>query len=345
MMNLTHGVLAVTAAAIGLGTADPLVLLLAGVASQLPDVDTSSSVPGRILLPVSRYLEKRYAHRSVTHSFLATAVFAVLVLPVVLLGQAFWWGLVIGYFMGWFGDCFTKSGVAAFFPSSARLVIPGNPRLRLSTNSPAEYFVLGVLVIVAIGIINLNSSGGILRGFNQLLGLPSGAVEIVSLEGSRYQIFVQVSGRVLLTQQPFEQELEVVRAMTDSDLLTRDRTGRLYRVGTTQSCEIVANRMTTRRGRPIRVQTESVQMEDEAISEKVPASTVSDRTYITGTLTLEDAEDLSLPTYPDRFDSMTLQPGQGVMIVRLESASPVEVRVLGDYYGTGSLIVRTVEVL
>lgn len=71
MMSRTHIALAVAATSLILGTADPVVLSLSAIASQFPDVDTTKSFSGRILFPLSSYLEKRFAHRSITHSFLA----------------------------------------------------------------------------------------------------------------------------------------------------------------------------------------------------------------------------------------------------------------------------------
>ena len=67
---------------------------------------------------------------------------------------------------------------------------------------------------------------------------------------------------------------------------------------------------------------------------------------LSGTLILEDAEELILPTYADHFDALTLQPGQDIMIVRLESAnSSAVIGLIGQYYATGNLIVRTVKLL
>ncbi|MBW4619288.1 MAG: metal-dependent hydrolase [Cyanosarcina radialis HA8281-LM2] len=145
MMNVTHICLSVCVTSIALSTAEPITLGIAALASQLPDVDTGKSLVGRVLFPLSRFLEKRYPHRSITHSFVATGAIALLFLPLIFVSWQSWQALVLGYFLGWFADCFTKSGVAAFYPSPARLVIPGNPRLRLSTGSRAEYFVLILL--------------------------------------------------------------------------------------------------------------------------------------------------------------------------------------------------------
>ncbi len=345
MMSATHTALSVAATSLAMGTANPVLLVMAALAAQIPDIDTSNSRVGRLFLPISQWIEQRFPHRTITHSFLATGTVGILALPI-----AFWWlgcwqALILGYFMGWFGDSFTKQGVAAFYPSAARLIIPGNPRLRLSTGSNAEFFVLAVLVAVAIASIHINSAGGILRTFNQTLGIPSGAVEIASSEGSQYLLFATINGREAITQQPVNAEFEVIRPLTQNDLLIKDKQGRLYRTGTSQECQIIANQVVIQRGQKIRSTAREIQLQDQTISEAVTGIPL-ERTYINGTLTLENAEDLVVPTYAERFDTITLQPGRGIMIVRLESANPAEVKsVLGDYYASGSLIVRTLEVL
>jgi inner membrane protein len=345
MMSVTHCVLAVTATSLLMGTADPLVLVMAAIASQLPDVDTSKSVPGRILFPCSRFLEKRFPHRSVTHSFMATAILGVMALPVSLVGIPFYLALLSGYFWGWFGDVFTKSGVCAFYPSQVRAVCPGNPRMRLATNSPMEWFLLVLLVLLAIGSINLNSSGGILRGFNQMLGFPEGAVEITNNEGHQYLLTAEIQGRNRTTSQPVVGAYEIIKSLTRSDLLVRDSTGLLYRVGSTQDCQIQANQIRVSRGQRIRATVQQFTLQETAVdSLNFPKTT---RTFITGTLTIPDAEDLVVPDYADRFNPIRVQPLQGgAAIVRMEAASPQEVlRLLGEFEGTGSVLVRQVEVL
>ena len=200
MMATTHTAFSLTFTSLALGTANPIALLIAAVASQLPDVDTSKSTIGRIFFPISRFIEKHLPHRSITHSFLATGIFTLATYPITLFTKPLYWqALVLGYFFGWFADVFTKSGVAAFYPSKARLVIPGNPRLRLATGSSAEWFVLFILVIFAILSIQINSAGGIVRSFNQALGLPSGAIETVNQDASRYLLKAHIKGRNAIT--------------------------------------------------------------------------------------------------------------------------------------------------
>lgn len=262
-MLLTHTALSIAVTSLSLGTANPLVLATAAIACQFPDIDTSKSTVGRLFLPVSQWLEKRFPHRTVTHSFIATSAVALLTLPIAFWGPRYWQAIVLGYFLGWFGDVFTKQGAAAFYPSVARLVIPNNPRLRLSTGSRAELFVLFLLSAVAIASININSSGGILRTFNSLLGIPAGAVEIAGAEASQYLLTATVKGRLAITQQPVDAEFEVVRPLTQTDLLLKDEQGRLFRTGTTQECQIIASRILIERKERISLHAQEVQLQDQ----------------------------------------------------------------------------------
>ncbi len=344
MMSTTHITIAVAATSLCLGTADPVALSLSALACQLPDADTSASVPGRLLLPLSRFLEQRYPHRAITHSFAATGVFALLTLPMLWLQSEYWVALILGYFMGWFADAFTKSGVAAFYPSAAKLVIPGNPRLRLSTGSPSEYLVVGLVTIVAILTINMNSSGGILRAFNSVVGIPEGAVEIINSDGQKHLMIVAIKGRNAITQEPIEGEFEVVKPLTQSDLLVKNSLGTLFRAGTTQNCQIIASRVQVRQGSPIEATIKEIAIVDEDLETALAAVAESERTYITGMLSLDGAEELKLLGSPQEFATITIQPAAGAAIAHIESAAKREVIQLAEFYATGTLIVRSVSV-
>ncbi|HZN11509.1 MAG TPA: metal-dependent hydrolase, partial [Blastocatellia bacterium] len=173
MMAATHALVGVTIASFATGTADPLHLTAAAISSQLPDVDTTRSLAGRLLLPFARAIERRFPHRTVTHSLLATVTFAALCSPVYLYSPQAWKAALWGYFCGWFADAFTKSGVAAFYPlSAARLVIPANPRLRLSSGSRAERGVAVVFLCLLGSAVHLNTKGGLVRALGSWMGQP-----------------------------------------------------------------------------------------------------------------------------------------------------------------------------
>jgi inner membrane protein len=329
---------------ITLGTANPEILGVAAIASLLPDIDTSKSFIGRLFLPISRLIEQKTVHRGVTHSFFASGIVTLISYPLAIYGYShIWHGLILGYFFGWFADTFTKSGVQAFYPSRGRMIIPRNPRLRLGTRSNAEWFLLMILVAITILSININGAGGMIRGFNQALGLPSGAIESVNEDASRYLLKVHVKGRNAITEQPVNASYEVIEPLTTSDLLVKDERGIIYRVGSTQDCQIVATQMRIERMGAIASTVTNLILDDEDLYTKM-SQLPPERTYLTGTLTIPDAEDLMIPSHVDRFDTVTLQPGE-IAYARLTSASPQEViQLLGDYYVSGNLIVRSINV-
>jgi hypothetical protein len=77
MMAITHAAIAAAGTSLLFGTSDLTYLALAVVGSQLPDLDSTESVLGQICFPLSNWIENRYPHRSVTHSFVASAALAV----------------------------------------------------------------------------------------------------------------------------------------------------------------------------------------------------------------------------------------------------------------------------
>jgi inner membrane protein len=345
MMTPTHLAFTVAGTSLLLGTANPLALIIGALGSTLPDIDTSKSTIGRIFFPISHFIEQHLPHRSITHSFLATGIFTLATYPLTLFTKPLYWqALVLGYFFGWFADVFTKSGVAAFYPGKARLVIPANPRLRLSTGSSAEWFVLFILVIFAILSIQINSAGGIVRSFNQALGLPSGAIETVNQDASRYLLTAHIKGRNAITQEPIEKVYEIIQPLNQNDLLVKDELGTNYRVGNSQESQIVASQMKIDRVAPITTTVTNIFLDDEDLYEKI-AALPQERTYLSGTLTIFDADGLIIPTHIDRYDTITLQPASDIAYARLIAATPQEVlRLLGDYYASGNLVVRVITV-
>ncbi|UBF27496.1 metal-dependent hydrolase [Kovacikia minuta CCNUW1] len=342
MLSVTHATLAIASTSLLMGTSDPWVLGTAAIASQLPDIDTTGSVPGRIFFPVSRWLEARYPHRSATHSFLATLLVAIALLPLWYFNKSeFYWALVIGYWMGWFGDVFTKSGVAAFFPHQARLVIPANPRLRLASGSKAESIVLGVLVLVAVVSININSAGGIMRSFDQVLGSQSGAMEIYQRESSKHQVFANIQGRHTITQQAIAGSYEVIGTV-NQDLLVKDSQARLYRVGSSPEAQIAPEKVQVTVRAAIALVTREVFLDNQSVRAAI-APLKLPHTYISGRLTIDalDRAEISLHGSKQYFQPIQ-QFGEQI---ELESASPGEVMaVLGEAFATGNLVVRSIHV-
>ena len=179
----------------------------------------------------------------------------------------------------------------------------------------------------------------------------------------RYLLRAHIKGRNAITQEPVDSSYEVVQPLSQSDLLVRDQNGTIYRVGRSSSCQIVASQIRIELRPAIAITATNLVLDDSDLytalsefgvrnsefgvggEEKLRTTNSELRTYLSGTLTIFDADDLTLPTHLDRFDTITIKPGSDIAYARLVSASPQEVaQKLGDYFATGNLIVRTVNV-
>jgi inner membrane protein len=69
--------------------------VLAAGASLLPDVDLPTSKLGRVLFWLSTRLEKRFGHRTMTHSFIALIVLALLASPLLFISPLYF-GCILG---------------------------------------------------------------------------------------------------------------------------------------------------------------------------------------------------------------------------------------------------------
>jgi inner membrane protein len=376
MLAQTHCVFAVTLTAFVLETADWKPLMLAAFASQLPDLDTSTSLAGRVLWPLSRWLENRWPHRTVTHSFLATALLALVTWPLRWQNQPLWSALLLGYFGGWFADAFTKSGVAAFYPlSSARLVIPANPRLRLTTGSRAEYVALSVLLLSFVLALHLNTNGGLLRRFNTWLAQPEGVVTLFARASSRHQILALIEGRFVASATSVNAEFEVLEVEGER-LLVRAANGLLYWAGqetACPACHLAIHRVQARLGAPVVIETHELRWQEEEVQtavrrqlpvvSRLPSATAQASSppqalagittdnglqttdiRMSGELTLREADGLRLPTSLQHFNPLEVVGNSDewsrVRTVRVRAATLQDLAPLQSYFGSGHLLVK-----
>ncbi|QKE37321.2 metal-dependent hydrolase [Ferrovum myxofaciens] len=122
MLAKTHVIFGAGSALVGsavihLPLSSSLLMVSAGViGSLLPDIDHPGSTFGRKIWPVSLIISKVFGHRGITHSLLAVAGLAFLLvsnhqLPTVGIG------LIVGYLSHLLGDFITPHGIPLFWPA------------------------------------------------------------------------------------------------------------------------------------------------------------------------------------------------------------------------------------
>ncbi|AFY51364.1 putative membrane-bound metal-dependent hydrolase (plasmid) [Nostoc sp. PCC 7524] len=342
MLGISHLLISGTATSLLLGTASPTVIAVGAIAGLLPDIDVSTSPAGRVLPWISSFFESKMPHRSCTHSLIASAVVAVVGYGIALFNPRLInlvHALNIGYTFGWFADVFTRGGVEMFWPSPVRCVCPGNRNLRLRTGSNAEYFVLVVLIAIALAIFNINNSGGILTQFNRLIASPSGVQRIYNESGSTHLIKANIKGVRTTDRSRVVGQFLIIQSLGTGFLIQSDD-NKIYKASTEPDSQIFLEEITADVGKPAITNIEAIFLEDEPIGAALEKfNRAGAMVFISGQLSFDTLDGVTLPRDPYQFPYIRASDST----VTLEAAPLGIVQSkLGEEFGTGQLQVRII---
>ncbi|WP_446871254.1 metal-dependent hydrolase [Phormidesmis sp. 146-12] len=337
-MSITHATIATAGVSLILGTADPLALCLALVGSQLPDIDTSTSTIGKILFPISNWIEERYPHRTITHSLLATLGIAAFSLAIGSLTQniSVWAALPLGHLLACFSDCFTKQGVMLFYPYPVWAVSVANPRRRITTGSATELWVLSLAIVLLLVGVHAATGGGITQNVVQALGMREAAVDVYNQKASSNHIYAQINGIWSSDRTRVDGRFFIV-AVEGNEFVVSDGKG-LYQTGK----QILADRVTPALGSPATTQVISLAFNDEEIAPKlqeVMSAHPGALILLTGQMSIDVPERVQFPMIPNHLQTAALSGSTAVL-----NHHPIEqaVQGLSDQYGTGTLALKVI---
>ncbi|MDQ2998490.1 MAG: metal-dependent hydrolase [Chloroflexota bacterium] len=121
------------------GDVPPLVFAASLLLALLPDIDTPKSLIGSLLRPISRLLERKIGHRTVTHSLLALGLIAG---TAYLIAPAWWLVLTAAYASHLLLDLLIGvQGIMLFWPSGEWMTLTA-----WRDNGPAPKILLSLLL-------------------------------------------------------------------------------------------------------------------------------------------------------------------------------------------------------
>jgi inner membrane protein len=325
MMGITHTALSVSGAILITGSLSPWVFIAAGIGSQIPDMDTTESWIGRAVYPLAKFLEDRFPHRSLTHSFFLTIAIAVFTSPLLFrFDWRIWAAMPIGHVISCFADTFTKSGCQFFYPANRDIWVLGlNPKNRITTKSTAEYSILGSAVIVLCIACYLYSGNGGLSAYVNRTIFPTSrtAVELLRQESGK-AIRVRVTG----TKQADNSNIDALYWGIGSKgynlIVESDR--KVYRVGS--DGEIIPNKVEVQEARKS-IRTRRMRIEEAEGLEWVRS--LPDNAFISGKLEIEDAGEIELPISPPGAFTTITKSASGV---NLEYSQRSELAPIEEFF-------------
>jgi len=140
----------------------------------LPDIDHTKSLIGRLFLPISRPLNRKYGHRTITHSLVAIIGLTALIsafqgafFPDMKVAQVF----CLAYGSHLLLDMVTVQGIPLFYPFKKNsCVLPGNPQMRIRTNSIRHETIAMCLFVVSAVFMKPLFADGFWTSYNRLFG-------------------------------------------------------------------------------------------------------------------------------------------------------------------------------
>jgi inner membrane protein len=143
---------------------NPFYLLACLVFSLLPDVDTPKTAVGKTVYPIAIFLNRRFGHRTLTHSLLFLAfilMFLVLSVRLFEFDSNYVKIAIFAFLSHLILDMLTIQGVPLFYPFRRNpCVLPADPKFRLTTADTKQELVLfTVLVLLGFTMLPLFQHG------------------------------------------------------------------------------------------------------------------------------------------------------------------------------------------
>lgn len=309
------------------------------VGSVLPDLDHKRSFIGKYAPWVSAPLERKYGHRTITHSLLGVVLLGVLAMPLFVYDSSAYSWLIIGYLSHIFLDAFNVQGVPLFYPfSRLEFVSFHNRAWRIPYGSPAEMTLLAVVLLSTLALVPL-ARGGFMPAFHRMVGSPGAAVEDFQRWRDSYEVFLTLDGDAPLRREMQHQEkLRVLDCLAPQLLLVEDASGRAFRVAAGKDAgeaELWAVRCIAEQAEPITVRKWSLQVDNRTLQDVLDALPASGRVHLNADL--EIASELNTPPITGEF--LRMQASGSTLALRSARREDLE-RARNVVVSSGLLYIR-----
>ena len=297
--------------------------VLAAVASLLPDIDLPPARMGRLFWFISVPLERRFGHRTLTHSAVSLLAVAALAAPLWLINPLYFGGVVGGYWSHLWLDMLNIRGIDLFWPSTLRVVTPGNRNWRLEVGSKGEMILLSALLIAATALVPL-SQIGFRDGLQRLLRNFDIAREQYQRVAGTHWYALELTATDNLTLQPVTGQFPIVGVWQNGLIVERD--GELRAVGVSQTRHnLYPLKARLIEGEPLRVVAERVELRGHTLRWLVSRIDQSRPYFLLGEVEIADGRG---PALTGRLDSVdTYNPASyrgGVLQLHYARAQELE---------------------
>jgi membrane-bound metal-dependent hydrolase YbcI (DUF457 family) len=280
------GVCAVIAQGLGYSL-EPASLVALGLGSILPDIDTSTSSIGQLVPGFSSKIERRFGHRTITHSLIGVIILAILSSPLLLRNSSVFAFLLLGFVSHLILDTFNISGVPLLWPSRIVFWFFPHRAYRVAYNSPLERLVMVSCVLACVAVMPF-SSAGFSPSFHRFLGTPSGVVADYLAWRDSSEVFADVEGFNVETQEKVEGRFRVIDAIGKEGVIFEDASGDALGMGLARGAQVSVYHTAASKGSAIQVKEFKLEISDQTIGQILDGLPKAKRVWITANLQARD---------------------------------------------------------
>jgi inner membrane protein len=279
---------------------DPMLFIPLGVGALLPDLDSRSSLLGRVLPFVARPLEAYLGHRGAWHTPLAAALVAALTAPLIVLIQVrAWWLLPLGFLCHLAVDVLTPQGVMLLWPWSREGYRLG-PGFLGSPGSVAErWLAAGLAAVVALLLVAVDlgpppappvAQPTYEQSLDRYRSIQGRNLALADVDGAWQADGRRVTGR-----------FEILNALGSSYVMLDRYTGRVFRAGRAPEDHLYLHRITVLSGAAAQIKPAEVHLEVQALADALPVVYQMQREeglqhiFVSGDVVLPPAEGEATP--------------------------------------------------
>jgi inner membrane protein len=313
------------------------ILLFAVLGAIIPDIDHPKSVIGKFFFFISAPIERRYGHRTITHSIvgwaICTMLFSIVIGLISFLPQISEWGWAdlpirwiaafsISYMSHLILDMFNRRGSQMFWPDPGRDVLPRNPKFRPESGSRVEVLIFVILFILMLLAFPI-SKYGIASSLRWLLATPGSAIQ--EFKRLKTHAYVEFKGFFTETKEPVEGKGEILDV--DKQRLVVLYKGKIYTLSDELAADITASHVRMKRTNiPIKVEKKEFKDESrEALLSQIPAGVL-----VSGTVKLPEGLDIEIPAYPTSYKPMEQKSGN--LILSFATKDQIEALALTEQF-------------
>ena len=313
------------------------------VSSILPDIDTGASTVGKIVPFISTNLERKYGHRTLTHSAVFVVALGVILLPIFLYNRDMYVCLIVGYASHPFLDTMTVNGVKMFYPfSSVKCVFPfevNNPhRYRLQTGSKMDK-MLGVIFLIGCIPTFVIAYAGYERFVRAAQQNIEAAVRDYNEFSKDHLVVAEVEAYSALTKQSLKGSIEIIGALNPHILVFKGSDGRPHTLGKEFQADYVVESILCSKGEAAHSAIRNVDLSNQLVSQVASFIDTSAENYFFGDLTTSDK--VSLPENIKLFTPIT----GGGSTIRFNFATLDDIRTFNleyVYVSKGILTIKSI---